>query len=70
VFDRFSFQIIGFVNLGAVDQHLTSLEHPSIPEVATRVLTLMVRGIFYSMNFPLANFTTNRINAVQLFDIL
>ena len=71
VFDRFSSQIIGFVNLGAVDQQLAALEHSTmIPEVATRVLTLMVRGIFYSMNFPLANFATNGVNAVQLFHIL
>ena len=70
VYDRFSSQIIGFVNLGSVDQQLTTLEHSTIPEVATRVLTLMVRGIFYNLNFPLANFATNGVTAIQLFDIL
>ena len=70
VYDRHSSRVIGFFNLGAVDQQLAVLEQSSFPTAATRVLTVMVRGIFYRLNFPLANFPTAGITSVSLFDIL
>ena len=70
VYDRHSTKVIGFVNLGTVDQQLAALEQDSIPMVATRVLTLMVRGIFFRLNFPLASFPTAGITCINLFDIL
>ena len=62
--------MIGFVNLGAVDEQLAALEQSSFPAIATRVLTVMVRGIFYRLTFPLANFPTAGIASVNLFEIL
>ena len=70
VYDRYSSRVIGFVNLGTVDQQLAALEQSTFPTVATRVLTVMVRGIFFQLNFPLANFPTAGITSVSLFDIL
>ena len=72
VYDCHSSRVIGFVNFGAVDQQLAVLEQSSFPvaNVATCVLTVMVRGIFYRLNFPLANFPTAGITSVSLFDIL
>ena len=52
VYDSHSARLIGFVNLGAVDVQLVALEQSSFPAIATRVLTFMVRGIFYRLNFP------------------
>ena len=43
VYDCHSARVIGFVNLGAVDEQLAALA--SFPAIATRVLTVMVRGI-------------------------
>lgn len=59
VYDKHSSKVIGFVNLGDVDQQLSALEvdcSQCPPPIATRILTLMVRGIFSELHFPLANF--------------
>ena len=40
------------------------------PPVANRVLVFMVRGIFSSLNFPLAHFPTKGAKAIDLFDLL
>ena len=41
-----------------------------IPEISTRILTLMVRGIFSSLRLPLANFPTAGVTGVELHDTL
>ena len=38
--------------------------------IANRVLVFMVRGIFSSLNFPLAHFPTKGAKATDLFDLL
>ena len=70
VYDRHSARGIGFVNLGAVGEQLEALEQSSFPAIATRALTVMVRGIFYRLNFPLANFLTAGVTSVNLLGIL
>ena len=73
VFDKHSSKIIGFVNLGAVDKQLSALEVDRLQSphtVATRILTLLVRGIFSKLHFPFANFPMAGINASILHDIL
>ena len=73
VYDRHSSRLIGFVNLGAVDKQVSELETAALnssPVIATRILTLMVRGIFDSLHFPLANFPTVGLKGVSLYDIL
>ena len=73
VYDRHSARLIGFVNLGEVDSQISAMEvaaSASSPQVATRILTLMVRGIFCSLHFPLANFPTAGVTGISLFDIM
>lgn len=65
--------MIGFVNLGDVNDQLDKLQSKSstdIPEVATYVLTIMVRGVFTGLRFPYANFPTTSITGDSLFLIV
>lgn len=73
MYDQHSSRLIGFVNLRDVDKQLASLEMANsgqIQAVSTRMLTVMVRGIFSRLQFPLANFPTGGVTAVQLHDIM
>ena len=73
VYAKHSERLIGFVNLGEVDNQIASMEAAvsgSSPPIATRIITLMVRGIFCSLHFPLANFPTVGVTGVSLHDIL
>ena len=54
VYDKNESKIVGFVSLGEVNDQLANFEReasnatePSCGEVATHILTLMVRGIFF-----------------------
>ena len=64
VYDKTGQRLHGFVNLGDVNSDLQKLEcqvaGDTIPSesIATHMLTLMVRGIFFKMEFPYANFPT------------
>ena len=64
VYDKTGQRLHGFVNLGDVNSDLQKLERQvagdTIPSesIATHMLTLMVRGIFFKMEFPYANFLT------------
>lgn len=63
VFDKHGRNLLGFVNLGAINEQLQDLErevqmaqpHQSL---ATHMLTIMVRGIFVKVEFPFACFPT------------
>ena len=63
VFDKHGRNLLGFVNLGAINDQLQDLEreiqmnkpHESL---ATHMLTIMVRGIFMKVEFPFACFPT------------
>lgn len=73
VYHRLSSQLIGFINLGEVNQQISNLEiatSESFPQVSTRILTLMVRGIFSNLHFPLANFPMTGLSSVSLHDVL
>ena len=73
VYDRLSSRLIGFINLREVDQQIYNLEiatSESFPQVSTRILTLMVRGIFSNLHFPLANFPMAGLSGVSLHDVL
>ena len=56
--------LVGFVDLGDINTSLKALEanvnkdYDDSPELATHMLTLMVRGIFVHISFPLASFPT------------
>ncbi len=64
VYDKTGEILHGFVNLGEVNDQLELLEkranNTSTPlnNIATYMLTLMARGIFFKMEFPYASFPT------------
>ena len=66
VFDKFTGEITGFVDYGdeGLDKKFTVLrqqckEQSLIErEVASHMLTLMVRGLMFHLNFPIAQFAT------------
>ena len=63
VYDKTGVHVHGFVNLGGVNEQLLKLEkdlsndEPPL-ELATHMLTLMVRGVFIKLEFPYASFPT------------
>lgn len=61
VFEK-SGKVVGFVDTGEINNKLRSLEQSckgvEHDEIATHVLTLMVRGIFMKLQFPYAQFPT------------
>ena len=64
VYDKTGQRLHGFVNLGNVNSDLQKLESQVADDttptgsIATHMLTLMVRRIFFKMEFPYANFPT------------
>lgn len=72
VYDKHTAQVIGFSQLGDLNDQLDELErcdaeHPSI---ATHILGIMVRGVFSSLRFPYAHFPTTGIIGVNLFSVM
>lgn len=62
VYDKTGDHLHGFVNLGDVNNQLLELEKnidkDPHEQLATEMLTLMVRGIFFKLEFPYASFPT------------
>ena len=52
--------VIGFCNLGKVNDELLQYERDEgeHPPVAKHILAVMVRGLFFKCDFPLAHFST------------
>ncbi len=69
VYDKNSGEIIGFTSLGGVNDDLDTIarkcENPlKRPDIATHVLVVMVRGIFFKLNFA------SSMTGEQLFPIV
>ena len=73
VYHKHDQEIVGFVDLGSVDNELQLLENSAgrkqpvarlCPAVATHILVLMVRGIATSLRFPWAHFPTTGVGSV------
>ena len=67
VYDKTGEHLYGFVNLGDVNDHLELLEKranssTACDNIATHMLTVMVRGIFAKIEFPYASFPTQGMN--------
>ena len=65
VFDMHTGAMVGFVNLGDINQHLRQFEqslqltpsHVATPDtLAKSMLVIMVRGLFSCFNYPYAQF--------------
>ena len=71
-YEKASGELIGFVNLGNINEHLTQLQQQVLedsvtsPVLATSVFVLMVQGIFTSLKFPYASFPCKSTCSDQL----
>ena len=75
VYDKFTGSVVGFTNLGEINNDLCALEQECREDrehapVANHLLVLMVRGIFFKLDFPYAHFGTVGVTADQLFPII
>lgn len=69
-FNKHMGEIIGFTNLGNVEDELLWLEKESEqPTVAKQIPVLMIRGLLFKLEFPYAHFGTHGIIADVLFPI-
>lgn len=64
-------QVIGFVNLGEVNNHLQlfkqSLNDKDDPVMAKSMMAFMVKGLFTSLRFPYVHFPCTSISGEQIF---
>ena len=74
VFDKHSGDLIGFTNLGDINQHIMiefehALNEDSSPPVLANSLTVfMVRGLFNKLRFAYAQFPCMSISGDLLYD--
>ena len=71
-FDKHTCELIGFTNIGDINNQLDSFEqHCTNPSssttrtVASHMLVFMVRGIFTSLEYPYAQFPTQQMHCIQ-----
>lgn len=72
VYNKTCGELIGFVNLGDINQQLLQLEKQKNeqPLVAKQNLALMVRGVLFKLEFPYAHFCTRRVTGEELYPIV
>ena len=73
VYDKHQGCLIGFVNLGETNSQLLEFEAALSQEskrapLASSMLVLMVRGLFYKLCYPYAQFGCANLSGDQLFD--
>ena len=71
VYNKTTGEIVGFTDLGDVNEQLLRLEQGGEnPLVVKYVLVLMVRGIMFNVEFPYAHFGTRGITGELLYPIV
>lgn len=75
VYDKHEGCLIGFINLGEINNQLIEFEHAlaadqesTQPTLASTMLVLMVRGLFAKLNYPYAQFACSDVSGGLLFD--
>ena len=74
VYDKHSGEMIGFANLGEINEHLLAFEHsllsnaPAAPSPAKTMMVFMVRGLFNSLQFPYAQFPCSELTGELLYE--
>eukprot|EP00731_Ephydatia_muelleri_P000027 Em0001g27a len=75
VYDKHSHNIIGFANLGDINEHLTEFELSLTSEqptntqkLAKTIVVFMVRGLFNKLQFPYVQFPCHSLSGHQLYD--
>lgn len=72
VYNKQSGKLIGFVDIGEVNNHLLKYERvvkgeqPDTPPIAKSVMSFMVRGLFTSLRFPYAHFPCHKLTGELL----
>ena len=72
VYDKHEGELIGFTNLGDINDHLDAYEKAlsgdqEPPSLAKSVLVFMVRGLFTKLQFAYAQFPCSSLAAEKLF---
>ena len=67
VFDKFTGEHIGFIDLGDPDLNFGTIEEAS--SIATHALVFLVRGVCTELKFCLAHFATTGVTAAQLIPL-
>ena len=75
VYDKHETEVIGFADVGKINNHLARFERQCNGQecpvsLATHMLVLMVQGIFTGLRFPYVHFPTANITCEQLFNLL
>ena len=76
VYDKRTGELIGFVNLGDINDHLQHFEQTlssdisDQPNLASSMLVFMVKGIFTRLEFPYAHFPCSSLTAEFLYPIV
>ena len=70
VYNKATGSVIGFTNIGDINNDLLKLEEGEENHLAKQVLVLMVRGTMFSLTFPYAHFGTLDITADLLYPII
>lgn len=73
VYNKHDCRIVGFVDIGDANNAISEFERSidgSPPPLAQHMLVFMVRGIFFRLNFPYAQFPTRDLSADALFPIV
>lgn len=72
VYDKHECNIVGFVDFGDINSALLSFEANTSPKfpVAKHMLVFMVRGLFFKLNFPYAQFPTLDLSADLLYPMV
>jgi hypothetical protein len=78
VYDKHTSQIIGFINLGDVNNQLlqfqrsqtSDMDNPLPPPVAKHMLVFMVRGLFSKLEFPYVQFPCGTTSGGVVFPLV
>ena len=67
VWDKYSNELIGYVDLGDTDLNYATLN--KVDKLATHVLVFLVKSIVNPLSYSLATFATDNNKAHQLFPL-
>ena len=72
VYDKTTRNVIGFCNLGIINDELIQYGRGEDihPPVAKQILSVMVCGLFFKFDFPLAHFSTEGVTGNLLYPII
>ena len=73
VYDKHEGNLIGFANLGETNNYLLQLENAMYggdepQQLASSMVVFMIRGLFYKLNFPYAQFAVSNLSGDLLMD--